>query len=544
MYESYFQFNCAPFQLAPNPRFFFNSATHTRGLVVLRHALLQNDSLTVVTGDSGTGKSDLLRYFASELDVNTTLVCHISASKIRSSNIAKYIAAAFGVVDMGLGADKLLGKIKCELTARYNEKYKFVILIDDAQALTIHSYEILADLCALNLHGDALVQCFLFGEGLLLQQLHRMESARILTANNIFQLDIMGQTETRQYIEHRLLQAGWRGDPVISAKAFLLIHKIAKGVPWHINLLCHRLLLQACLEETHEIDEDLVSLFLTNEQLENNEQIKTREIHHAVSNGISNIVNLDNVTGSRAKFTLMTESDKPNKTEITSKTTKDTDIGLEAFTATNSIDSESAYEEDLSLSVYDVQSAYNDAIYSELHEPVQASFEIEKSNKEELDTNTSNAGTDGKLKERVKTRDHLLDKILPDSTTVIERAMQQLYSHSVQDNTGVSYKQYPLLSLPDQIRCARQYVEDIKVGHSELETRLSPMQIATTASIITSLVITLIILVVGEMRSANMVHASISKSNLTTSQPRMTQKFINLMTTESIEKLNPLNRIE
>jgi hypothetical protein len=101
--------------------------------------------------------------------------------------------------------------------------------------------------------------------------------------------------------------------------------------------------------------------------------------------------------------------------------------------------------------------------------------------------------------------------------------------------------------MPGQIRCARQHVDDIKVGHSEyleLETRLSPIQIATTASIITSLIITLVILVVGEMRSVNTVHASILKNNLTPSQPRTTKNIFNLMATESMEKLHPLNRIE
>jgi hypothetical protein len=150
--------------------------------------------------------------------------------------------------------------------------------------------------------------------------------------------------------------------------------------------------LQACLEEIHEIDEELVSLFSTNEQLENVEQVKTREMHHAVANGMTNIVNLDNVTNSKTRFRSTAETGEPDKIEPANATVKGVSAGLETFTAVTPIDSNNAYEDDLSLSVYDVQSAYNDALYNELHETAQASYDVEIFNKEERGTNKSNAG--------------------------------------------------------------------------------------------------------------------------------------------------------
>ena len=295
MYENFYKLNTSPFKLAADPLFFFDSDSHRHGLIQLRQALQKGKEITLVTGEPGTGKTELMRKFSSELDSNNTVVATIPPKSLRSNNILDYIAAAFGVVNMGFVGDALwfksalLGKIQQQVNSGAGEGKRYIVLIDNAESLGEGALEKLVQLCSVSSQGKALVQCFMFGETSASERIQGIVMGNTLAAH----LSALPESESRRYIEHRLMQAGWQGDPEITDSAHNLIYQISEGIPWHINMLCHRIFLQGFLENVHTIDERLVRVFQTEKELEH------LEVSGSDVSVATNVVNLTNVNSSR-----------------------------------------------------------------------------------------------------------------------------------------------------------------------------------------------------------------------------------------------------
>lgn len=63
-----------------------------------------------------------------------------------------------------------------------------------------------------------------------------------------YRLRPLSPEETPGYIEHRLRQVGWSGNPSFDAGAYEEIHARTEGVPRRLNTFCDRLMLYGFLE--------------------------------------------------------------------------------------------------------------------------------------------------------------------------------------------------------------------------------------------------------------------------------------------------------
>jgi type II secretory pathway predicted ATPase ExeA len=146
-----------------------------------------------------------------------------------------------------------------------------LLIIDEAQDLPASALEELRLLTNLQQDNQPLLQIFLFGQEELrqtvlspgLKQLHQ----RIVAACHLEPLSL---EVTREYVQHRLAQVGWRDDPLIDNKVYGYIHKFSSGIPRLINMICGRLLLHGMVEEIHalgEVDIRAVIEALSEEQL-------------------------------------------------------------------------------------------------------------------------------------------------------------------------------------------------------------------------------------------------------------------------------------
>ena len=127
----------------------------------------------------------------------------------------------------------------------------------EAQNLPRRAIEELRMLSNFQAGGRALLQSFLLGQkefrATMRSEGFEQLRQRVIAA---YHLKPLRYEETRGYIEHRLLTAGWQGDPTITPEAFAGIFQFTEGVPRRINTLCDRLLLYSCLEELHIIDRE------------------------------------------------------------------------------------------------------------------------------------------------------------------------------------------------------------------------------------------------------------------------------------------------
>ncbi len=256
MYESYFNLRSKPFQLNPDPAFFFGSRGHRRAMAYLEYGLHQSEGFIVITGEIGAGKTTIVRSLLEHLYPAKVVAANLVSTQIDADDILRMVAAAFGLPSRNLDKAGLLLALETFLVSTTAAGKRALLIVDEAQNLTPAAVEELRMLSNFQLEDHALLQSFLIGQpefrdimqGAAMQQLRQ----RVIASYHLGPLDA---SETRSYIEHRLRHVGWSDDPLFEAAAFTAIYAHTGGIPRRINTLCDRLLLAAFLAERHRIGE-------------------------------------------------------------------------------------------------------------------------------------------------------------------------------------------------------------------------------------------------------------------------------------------------
>lgn len=250
MYEAFYNLSTKPFQLSPDPRFFYDSTVHKRAMSYLRYGLSQGEGFIVVTGGIGTGKTTLVRNLFAELDQQKVVAAQLVTTKLQPEELLKMVSASFGLPYEGLSKASLLKQFETFLKKCEFQDKRVLLVVDEAQNLPAETVEELRMLSNFQTDRRSLIQSFLLGQEEFRQTVNSpgMEQLRqrIIASCHLAPLD---KKETRLYIEHRLKQVGWSSRPVITDIAFELIHNFTNGVPRRINVFCDRLLLYGYLEE-------------------------------------------------------------------------------------------------------------------------------------------------------------------------------------------------------------------------------------------------------------------------------------------------------
>ena len=256
MYEGFYGFTAKPFQLSPDPRFFFNSKVHKRALAYLRYGIKQGEGFIIVTGDVGTGKTTLVSALFHSLKHEAVVAAQIVTTQMQADDLLKMVAAQFDLPFQRVGKPALLKSMESYFRACAQEGKRVLLVVDEAQGLPRKSIEELRMLSNFHMDGRALLQTFMLGQRefrtTMRSEGFEQLRQRVIAAYHLKPLD---EAETRGYIEHRLRTARWSGDPKFTPEALRGIHQFTQGVPRRINTLCDRLLLYGYLEELHEIDQ-------------------------------------------------------------------------------------------------------------------------------------------------------------------------------------------------------------------------------------------------------------------------------------------------
>ncbi|MFO1412778.1 MAG: XrtA/PEP-CTERM system-associated ATPase [Burkholderiales bacterium] len=254
MYESFFGLTGKPFQLNPDPSFYYGSRGHKRAFAYLEYGLYQSEGFIVITGEIGAGKTTIVRSLLEQLDPDKVVAAQLVSTQLDADDLLRSVAVAFGIpVKVGDKA-MLLAAIEAFLCQVAIDKKRALLVVDEAQNLTERAVEELRMLSNFQLGDKALLQSFLIGQPELrdmmrspqMQQLRQ----RVIASYHLGPLD---KAEARAYIEHRLAHVGWKNDPSFAPECFDLIHLVTGGIPRRINTLCNRLLLAAFLGEHHAI---------------------------------------------------------------------------------------------------------------------------------------------------------------------------------------------------------------------------------------------------------------------------------------------------
>jgi general secretion pathway protein A len=259
MYETFYGLHAKPFQLRPDPNFFFGSKGHKRAMSYLEYGLSQGEGFIVITGEVGAGKTTLVRNLFRKLETNRIIAAQIVNTHLNSEDTLRSVVAAFGLPFDDPSKTGLLARL--EQFLRYSDKQgkRVLLVVDEAQNLTPQTVEELRMLSNFQTNEKSLLQTFLLGQPEFRRTLHS-EGMQQLRQRVIatYHLGPMDAAETQLYIEHRLQTAGWKGDPVITADAYAAVYEYSGGIPRKINTLCDRLFLMGYLEELHQFGADEV----------------------------------------------------------------------------------------------------------------------------------------------------------------------------------------------------------------------------------------------------------------------------------------------
>ena len=263
MYESYYGLSGKPFQLNPDPAFFYGSRGHRRAMAYLEYGLHQNEGFIVITGEIGAGKTTIVRSLLEKLDANQVVAAQLVSTQLDSNNILRLVAAAFGIPSRSLEKADLLLALEAFLVTTTAAGKRALLVVDEAQNLTASAVEELRMLSNFQLEDHALLQSFLIGQpefremmqGPDMQQLRQ----RVIASYHLGPLD--GE-ETSAYIQHRLRHVDWQNHPTIEPGVFHKIYAASGGIPRRINTLCDRILLAGFLAEKDNISENDVEAVL------------------------------------------------------------------------------------------------------------------------------------------------------------------------------------------------------------------------------------------------------------------------------------------
>ncbi|MEW9856939.1 XrtA/PEP-CTERM system-associated ATPase [Novosphingobium sp. M1R2S20] len=264
MFDQFYGLEARPFQLTPDPAYYFESITHRKALSYLGYGLAQGEGFVVITGEVGAGKSTLVAHLMSTIDSARLTAGHVVTSSLGGEEIIHVVARTFGLEVAGHDKATALGAIEHFFHEEARSGRRCLLIVDEAQNLSIEALEELRMLSNFQLGAHPLLQTLLLGQpefrAMLLEhpELEQLRQ-RVIAAHH---LEPMQAKEVQPYIEHRLKRAGWQGNPSFDARLFAEIYAATGGIPRRINQTLNRLLLLGAVEERSHIDGAMLAQIL------------------------------------------------------------------------------------------------------------------------------------------------------------------------------------------------------------------------------------------------------------------------------------------
>ncbi|MGN6595727.1 XrtA/PEP-CTERM system-associated ATPase [Sphingopyxis terrae] len=256
MYDQFYGFTGRPFQLTPDPAFYFESGTHRKAMSYLGYGLAQGEGFIVITGDVGAGKTTLVGHLMNTIDPNRLTAVKLVSTQVEGDDLLRLVAEQFGIEWEGQSKAELLRAMEQYLREQARAGRRTLLIVDEGQNLAISALEELRMLSNFQLGGHSLLQIFLLGQPEFRQTLFHSPTLEQLRQRVIatHHLDPMEPEEVEPYILHRLGKVGWTGNPSFSPDSFELMYDYSEGVPRKLNVLVSRLLLFGAVEELNRIN--------------------------------------------------------------------------------------------------------------------------------------------------------------------------------------------------------------------------------------------------------------------------------------------------
>jgi general secretion pathway protein A len=306
MYIEFYKLSKHPFQLTPDAEMLFVSEGHKNALAYFHYGLLQGEGFVVLTGNSGVGKTTLIKSLLKEISADQNITAAtITAANLDGFAVLETISSSFGLKFENKSKVALMKGINDFVLDNHKRKSRALLIVDEAQTLLPEALEELRLLSNLENKGKSLMQIFLVGQQELTSTLLSSEfeqlRQRIIAS---YHLSALSEADVKKYIEHRLYKADWQNDPAIHSDIYKEIYRWSSGIPRKINLLCDRLFLYGFTTENHKLETKDIEQVILEIEKEMRGSLNTEGDFNQYSSGEENEKSFSNISLSNMNYKI------------------------------------------------------------------------------------------------------------------------------------------------------------------------------------------------------------------------------------------------
>jgi general secretion pathway protein A len=262
MYEEFYGFKQLPFQLLPNPDFFYRSQKHENALTHLEYGVFERAGFIVITGEIGTGKTTLLRYLLRSLDKNLPIAL-LTQTYLQPEDLLRTLCQEFSLPHENKGKAEMIELFGEFLVEKYRQKQYVILILDEAQNLPLETLEEIRMLSNLDADNECLLQIILVGQSPLRTKLQRRGLRQLFQRVEVsYHLEPLDRQDIKDYIRYRLATAGRAENELFDDAAMEAIFEYSRGVPRLINAVCHGCLVCGYADTQQKIHRDVVETVL------------------------------------------------------------------------------------------------------------------------------------------------------------------------------------------------------------------------------------------------------------------------------------------
>ncbi|MBI4164332.1 MAG: AAA family ATPase [Acidobacteria bacterium] len=259
MYHKFYGLSENPFNVNPDPRYLYVTEHIQEALACLRYGIENRKGFILLTGEVGTGKTTLLNKLLETLRQKGIASAFIFNSRLNTVQFFDFMLADFGLPTEPRVKSQMLMRLNQWLLERYQAGGTTVLIVDEAQNLSLELLEEIRLLTNLETSSEKLLQIVLAGQPEFEQKLSqpqvRQLRQRITLRGKTFPL---AEDELPKYLAQRLHVAGWDGRSIFSPRAVEVIQKYSCGIPRVINLLCEHALISGYASQQRNIGPELI----------------------------------------------------------------------------------------------------------------------------------------------------------------------------------------------------------------------------------------------------------------------------------------------
>jgi len=245
MYLEPFKLKELPFRLSPDPQFLYLSKQHARAKAYMESTIWFTDGFVVITGEIGSGKTTLIESFLKEVPADV-VVAQINQTQVSAIDFLQAVLVQFGFSPFKMRKAELISTVNNFLVEQYAAGRKVLLIVDEAQNLTMRVLEEIRLLSGVETTKDKVLRIILAGQPELNDKLDAPELAQLMQRVRLrFHLHTLSEVETRSYIQHRLDVAGAGDREIFAADTFAEVFRYCGGVPRLVNTLCDTAMMAA-----------------------------------------------------------------------------------------------------------------------------------------------------------------------------------------------------------------------------------------------------------------------------------------------------------